>query len=460
MEAAELANLRIQQSYTKERKIGEGTYASVYEGHQKKSNRKVAIKKIKVELSLLPLPSSPQYFSIFQAGQFKDGLDMSAIREVKFLQELSHPNVIGVSLISSSSQLCNTRCHHAALNWLLLDVFSSKSNLNLVLEFLDTDLEAVIKDRELVFQASDIKSWMLMTMQGLDFCHQNWVLHRVCNIFFYLILDHLVLIFYPPEPYRDCDMKPNNLLIASDGTLKIADFGLAREFADPGTRMTCQVVTRCYISFYSRWYRPPELLYGARAYSTGVDIWAVGCIFAELMLRTPYLAGENDFDQLNTIFRALGTPTEQEWPVCSDFVFFLLSCGNIYMSSSDHTPFWLSCIRAISVWLTTAAGDDAIDFLECCLKFDPRKRINSRQALRHQYFSSTPYPTQPQNLPKPKGALVPRQIAPQDEYGAGGADGRIAGGIKKRKSLVANQSNQDAEMDDRTRKIAKRLDFR
>ncbi|KAH9454460.1 hypothetical protein Pst134EB_014545 [Puccinia striiformis f. sp. tritici] len=176
MEAAELANLRIQQSYTKEKKIGEGTYASVYEGHQKKSNRKVAIKKIK-------------------AGQFKDGLDMSAIREVKFLQELSHPNVIS-----------------------LLDVFSSKSNLNLVLEFLDTDLEAVIKDRELVFQASDIKSWMLMTMQGLDFCHQNWVLHR--------------------------DMKPNNLLIASDGTLKIADFGLAREYADPGTRMTCQVVTR------------------------------------------------------------------------------------------------------------------------------------------------------------------------------------------------------------------------
>jgi hypothetical protein len=62
-------------------------------------------------------------------------------------------------------------------------VFSSKSNLNLVLEFLDTDLEAVIKDRELVFQASDIKSWMLMTMQGLDFCHQNWVLHRVCDLY-------------------------------------------------------------------------------------------------------------------------------------------------------------------------------------------------------------------------------------------------------------------------------------
>lgn len=61
----------------------------------------------------------------------------------------------------------------------LLDVFSNKTNLNLVLEFLDTDLEAVIKDRALVFQAADIKSWMLMMMKGLEFCHKNWILHRV-----------------------------------------------------------------------------------------------------------------------------------------------------------------------------------------------------------------------------------------------------------------------------------------
>lgn len=65
----------------------------------------------------------------------------------------------------------------------------------------------------------------------------------------------------------------------------------------------------------SSWYRPPELLFGCRYYSTGADIWSVGCIFAELMLRIPYLAGESDMDQLKTIFRALGTPTEQDWPV-------------------------------------------------------------------------------------------------------------------------------------------------
>lgn len=100
---------------------------------------------------------------------------MSAIREVKFLQELRHPHVIEVSSLLSFSlmRLRQTIIHQ------LLDVFSSKSNLNLVLEYLDTDLEAVIKDRSLLFQAADIKSWMLMTMKGLDFCHRNWVLHRV-----------------------------------------------------------------------------------------------------------------------------------------------------------------------------------------------------------------------------------------------------------------------------------------
>jgi cyclin-dependent kinase 7 len=79
----------------------------------------------------------------------------------------------------SSRSVLSTPLLRPLTNLQLLDVFSSKSNLNLVLEFLDTDLEAVIKDRSLIFQASDIKSWMLMTMRGLEFCHRNWVLHRV-----------------------------------------------------------------------------------------------------------------------------------------------------------------------------------------------------------------------------------------------------------------------------------------
>ncbi|KAF8661274.1 hypothetical protein AX16_001375 [Volvariella volvacea WC 439] len=364
MDAVEKANTERQKRWVKDKKVGEGAYAIVYQGREASTGRKVAIKKIKV-------------------GQFKDGLDMSAIREVKYLRELKHQNVIE-----------------------LLDVFSSKTNLNLVLEFLDSDLEMIIKDKSLVFLPADIKSWMAMTFRGLEFCHRNHILHR--------------------------DLKPNNLLIASDGYLKIADFGLARDFADPGYKMTSQVITR--------WYRPPELLFGANYYSSAVDVWSLGCIFAELMLRVPYLPGESDMDQIKTIFRALGTPTEEDWPGHSKLPSY------VAVGQFPKTP-----LRD----LFTAASADALNLLTKCLLYEPRRRISPRDALFHPYFEALPYPTHPSKLPK----CTTNAAARAQEEAEGNVDMDTTGpGVKPKGSKLKRKLVSPGD-DDKARTIARKVDF-
>ncbi|KAJ2888181.1 TFIIH complex serine/threonine-protein kinase subunit kin28 [Coemansia asiatica] len=335
-------NKETESLYKKQRKLGEGTYAVVYQGQHIKTGRTVAIKKIKV-------------------GNMRSGLDMSAIREVKALQELRHPNVIE-----------------------LVDVFSHKTNLNLVLEYLDTDLEIVIKEKNLVFMPADIKSWMMMALRGLDHCHKCWLLHR--------------------------DLKPNNLLIASDGQLKLADFGLARDFGDVKRAMTSNTVTR--------WYRAPELLLGATNYTGAIDIWAMGCIFAELLLRAPYLPGDSDIEQLTTIFKARGTPTEEEWPGMSK-----LPAGFKF----DKYP------RPQFSDLFQGASEDALVLMNLMLTFNPTNRISAGDALRHPYFSNMPRPTKPAKLPRPKKEQA-AEIA---------ADGEMANNEDSRKRQFKDAFSDD-----------------
>lgn len=322
-ELAERLNDETKQKYVKDKKLGEGTYAIVYLGHLKADpSSLLAIKKIKVNT------------------EYRDGLSMDAIREVKYLQELSHPNIIAL---------------HA--------VFSSKNqNLNLVLEYLPLgDLEMLIKDSEGIrYGTAEVKAWMGMLGRAVWFCHENFVLHR--------------------------DIKPNNLLIAADGEVKLADFGLARSFSDPYRPMTYQVITR--------WYRPPELLFGARFYSGAVDVWSMGTVFAELILRFPFVAGNTDVHQLELICSAIGTPTEENWPGVSKFEGFIKydKAATIPVRGKD---FYLSKFGT--------AGPVGVDLLMSMLALDPRKRCTARQVLEHKWWSSDPRPTAKEDLPKKGG---------------------------------------------------------
>lgn len=322
-ELAERLNEETKQKYVKDKKLGEGTYAIVYLGHLKAdSSSLVAIKKIKVNT------------------EYRDGLSMDAIREVKYLQELSHPNIIAL---------------HA--------VFSSKNqNLNLVLEYLPLgDLEMLIKDSEGIrYGTAEVKTWMGMLGRAVWFCHENFVLHR--------------------------DIKPNNLLIAADGEVKLADFGLARSFSDPYRPMTYQVITR--------WYRPPELLFGARFYSGAVDVWSMGIVFAELILRFPFVAGNTDVHQLELICNAVGTPTEENWPGVSKLEGFLK------YDKAATVP-----VRGKEFFLSKfgTAGPVGVELLMSMLALDPRKRCTARQMLEHKWWSSDPRPTAKEDLPKKGG---------------------------------------------------------
>ena len=97
------------------------------------------------------------------------------------------------------------------------------------------------------------------------------------------------------------------MLFLKDGTMKLADFGLARMYGTPKQRLSPQAITL--------WYKPPELLLGASQYSSAADMWSVGCIFAELLLRRPFLQGnQTDISQLDKIFTVFGTPNQTNWP--------------------------------------------------------------------------------------------------------------------------------------------------
>ncbi|KAI3392881.1 hypothetical protein diail_5014 [Diaporthe ilicicola] len=355
MDLAEQMNMEERRKYVKGKKLGEGTYAIVNLGHARADpSQLVAIKKIKKQ------------------KEYTEGLAPDAVRELKHLQELSHPNIIS-----------------------LLSVFSTKDqNVCLVLEFLPLgDLEMLIRDdKSIRYGTPDIKAWMGMLVRAVWFCHENFVLHR--------------------------DIKPNNLLIAADGEVKLADFGLARSFSDPYGYMTSNVITR--------WYRPPELLYGAKYYSGAVDIWSVGTVMAEMVLRVPYLPGNTELDQIRLICQQIGTPTEDNWPGVTKLPEYIKPADGPAVVPERTKQDFLGTFGTV--------GDDGVDLLMRTLTLDPRRRITAREMLEHPWWHAEPRPTRKQDLPR------------KDEESMG-AD------LKRPAGVVAG------EQQDRSGSVARKLDF-
>ncbi|KAF7062433.1 hypothetical protein CFC21_069035 [Triticum aestivum] len=196
---------------------------------------------------------------------------------------------------------------------------------------------------------------LLKEMQHGNIVKLHDVVHsekRIWLVFEYLDLDLKKFMDSCPE------------FAKSPALIKLADFGLARAFGIPVRTFTHEVVTL--------WYRAPEILLGARQYSTPVDVWSVGCIFAEMVNQKPLFPGDSEIDELFKIFRVLGTPNEQTWPGVSSLPDY-----------KSAFPRWQAEDLATVVPNLEPVG---LDLLSKMLRFEPNKRITARQALEHEYF--------------------------------------------------------------------------
>ncbi|KAL0225077.1 hypothetical protein RCL1_002989 [Eukaryota sp. TZLM3-RCL] len=249
-----------------------------------------------------------------------EGIPSTAIREISLLKELRHANIVRLE-----------------------NIIHNDARLYLVFEFLDQDLKKHIDAlRGVRLSPILVKSFMFQLLAGIEYCHAHRVLHR--------------------------DLKPQNLLIDKHGCLKIADFGLARAFGIPVRKYTHEVVTL--------WYRAPEILLGAQHYATPVDIWSIGCIFAEMVKSTPLFPGECEIEELYKIFSILGTPNEDIWPGVS-------SLQDYCDAFPQYSPKMLSEV-------VPGLCPQGLDLLSQLLIYEPGRRISAKEALNHPYFHDLP----------------------------------------------------------------------
>uniref|UniRef100_A0A1I7XU81 cyclin-dependent kinase n=1 Tax=Heterorhabditis bacteriophora TaxID=37862 RepID=A0A1I7XU81_HETBA len=276
----------------------------------------------------------------------KEGFPITALREINMLLKAGHhKNIVNVSYFFKL--LCR--------NW----------NFVYFRWFLSYCIQFILGEQ---------KTLMMQLLSGLEHMHGLWILHR--------------------------DLKTSNLLMSHKGILKIADFGLAREYGDPLKPYTAVVVTL--------WYRSPELLLGQKIYSTPIDLWSVGCIMAEFMLLKPLFPGSGEIDQINKIFIELGTPSEKIWEGYNELP------GPKTMTFAEY-PY--NQLR--KKFPAAMINETGFKLLNKFLTYDPERRITAAEALKHPWFTEDPQPTPSEMFPtfpaKSEQHKAPPKIEKQSE---------------------------------------------
>eukprot|EP00056_Hartaetosiga_gracilis_P017401 m.7169 g.7169 ORF g.7169 m.7169 type:complete len:442 (-) comp5671_c0_seq1:840-2165(-) len=242
-----------------------------------------------------------------------------ALREVRMLKSLKHGNLV---------------C--------LLEMFRRKRRLHLVFEYIDHTLLDELDANPKGMDEMQIKKITYQVLKGLEFCHANNVIHR--------------------------DIKPENILISNQNVVKLCDFGFARTLGGPGAIYTDYVATR--------WYRAPELLVGDAQYGAKVDLWALGCVFAEMLTGNPLWPGKSDIDQLYHIVQSFGKLSSRHVQVFSKNEYFKgLKLPEVHPEKVRPLENRFRHFKA-----------PVIRFMKACLDVEPASRLSCPEALAHQYF--------------------------------------------------------------------------
>jgi len=265
----------------------------------------------------------------------KEGFPITSLREINTLLIAQHPNVVTVREIVVGSNI---------------------DQIYIVMDFVEHDLKGLMetmRKKNQVFLPGEVKCLMIQLLRAIRHLHDNWILHR--------------------------DLKSSNLLLSHNGILKVGDFGLAREYGSPLKAYTSIVVTL--------WYRAPELLMGMKQYSTHIDVWSIGCIFGELLQMEPLFPGKSETDELNKIFKLLGTPSEKSW---SGF-------NSLPGAKVKFVDYPISTLR--DKFPERMLSESGLSLIKDLLTYDPKKRITCDEALDSSYFQENPLPIDPSMFP-------------------------------------------------------------
>ncbi|XP_013412148.1 cyclin-dependent kinase 11B-like [Lingula anatina] len=262
----------------------------------------------------------------------KEGFPITSIREINTILKAQHMNIVTVREIV---------------------VGSNMDKIYIVMDYVEHDLKSLMESMKQPFIMGEVKTLMLQLLRGVAHLHDNWIIHR--------------------------DLKTSNLLLSHKGILKIGDFGLAREYGSPLRAYTSVVVTL--------WYRAPELLLGIKQYSTPIDMWSVGCIFGELLTMKPIFPGKSETDELQRIFKDLGTPNERVWEGVTELPHWKKYTFANYPFNSIKNRFG------------SYLSETGFHLLNKFLAYDPKKRITAEEALKHEFFQESPQPVDPSMFP-------------------------------------------------------------